>query len=66
MSKLIDGIPVIFPEPSKTCSECGKKDELRPYGRGGAEICFDCASKIPDIVDHNMKIKLFGDKGELL
>ena len=39
--------------------------EVRPYGPNGSEICFDCAEKIPEVVEHNMGIKLFGDKGEL-
>lgn len=48
------------------CSECGKIAEVRPYGPNGAEICFDCGEKIPEIRDHNMGIKLFGDEGDLL
>ena len=28
-----------------TCSDCGQIDDLRPYGRGGAWVCFDCAMK---------------------
>lgn len=27
------------------CEYCGKNDELRPYGRGGAFICFECGMK---------------------
>lgn len=27
------------------CEYCGKVDELRPYGKNGAKICFDCAMK---------------------
>lgn len=27
------------------CELCGKKDELRPYGPGGKNVCFDCAMK---------------------
>jgi hypothetical protein len=27
------------------CELCGKLDELRPYGRGGKNVCFDCAMK---------------------
>jgi hypothetical protein len=27
------------------CELCGKADELRPYGPGGKNICFDCAMK---------------------
>lgn len=65
MSKLVNGIPIIEAEPPMICSECGKIDEVRPYGRKGAEICFDCAEEIKDIVEHNMAIKLFGEPGEL-
>jgi hypothetical protein len=25
--------------------KCGKVDELRPYGRNGANICFSCGMK---------------------
>lgn len=27
------------------CQECGTVTELRPYGRGGMFVCFDCAMK---------------------
>ena len=27
------------------CSDCGNKDELRPYGKNGAWVCFDCGMK---------------------
>jgi hypothetical protein len=27
------------------CEDCGKVDELRPYGKNGANVCFDCAMK---------------------
>ena len=30
---------------SSLCQDCGKHKELRPYGLGGAWICFDCAMK---------------------
>lgn len=28
-----------------TCTDCGEKTELRPYGQGGAWVCFPCAMK---------------------
>ena len=44
----VDGIVVIgFEEeavPAK-CEDCGKMDELRPYGKNAANVCFDCAMK---------------------
>lgn len=27
------------------CEYCGTVDELRPYGKNGAKICFDCGMK---------------------
>jgi hypothetical protein len=27
------------------CEECGAIEELRPYGKGGKKVCFDCAMK---------------------
>jgi hypothetical protein len=29
------------------CEECGKMDELRPYGENGQEICYDCGKNNP-------------------
>lgn len=37
-------------EPAK-CSYCGKIDELRPYGKNAAMICFDCGMK-PENKEH--------------
>lgn len=66
MSFRIGNVAVIVPEPENAkCEECGKMEELRPYGKGGACICFDCAQKIPEIVEHNMNVQLFGKPGEL-
>lgn len=65
MSKRIGEIIIIKAEPEMICHECGKINETRPYGKGGAEICYDCGEKIPEIRDHNMGIKLYGDPGEL-
>lgn len=30
------------PEP---CEYCGKVEELRPYGKNGAKICYECGMK---------------------
>lgn len=27
------------------CTECGKEDDLRPYGKNGAMVCFECGMK---------------------
>jgi hypothetical protein len=39
---------VICEEPEDMCEQCGKKDELRPYGKRvesgrRRRICYDCA-----------------------
>jgi hypothetical protein len=43
---------VVEPLPPEICEECGKLEELRPYGRkkeNGVRkwVCFDCAAKDP-------------------
>src|SRR5258705_537923 len=30
------------------CQDCSKVAELRPYGKGGKFVCFDCAMKDED------------------
>ena len=35
------------PEP---CDYCGSVEELRPYGKNGAKICFSCGMK-PENID---------------
>jgi len=32
----------------RTCMYCGKAKDLRPYGRGGKDICFDCMVADPE------------------
>jgi hypothetical protein len=45
--KKVGGVDVFFiaDEPSNVCEDCGKIDELRPYGKNGANVCFECAMK---------------------
>jgi len=43
MTEILDGVLVIEPETEQMCVYCGKYAETRPYGPGGAEVCFDCA-----------------------
>lgn len=35
----------LLSEAMGVCTDCGKKDELRPYGKNGAMVCFDCGMK---------------------
>lgn len=39
------------PEP---CEYCGKVEEVRPYGKNGDKICFDCGMK-PENKEHTDK-----------
>lgn len=64
MSKRIGNVVIIAPEPPAKCEECGTKAELRPYGKGGARICFNCAMSTPEKkaeTERNMSIRLFGE-----
>lgn len=31
-----------------TCYYCGTSEQLRPYGPGGAPLCFDCMKADPE------------------
>jgi hypothetical protein len=46
--------------PAK-CEDCGKVDELRPYGKNGANVCFDCAMKDEANAAAMFKKRLYGD-----
>lgn len=43
--RLPNGTVVLCVEPPRRCIECGRMAECRPYGKDGAVVCFDCASK---------------------
>lgn len=45
MTKKIGNVIVIESTAPATCTDCGQEDELRPYGKDGAWVCFDCAMK---------------------
>jgi len=63
MSKRVRGIAVIAVEPPRKCSECGRHEECRPYGKNGAQICFECMMKTPESkaeAGRQMKRRLFG------
>lgn len=52
---------VIFARPPSTCSQCGKEAECRPYGPGGASICFACGQLDPKGTERRMAAFLFGE-----
>lgn len=45
MSKRAGKRFVIKEQKPQECEYCHKIRELRPYGRNGANICFECAMK---------------------
>lgn len=45
MSRVRNGKLVIEKEDDEKCECCGKIAELRPYGKNGANVCFECAMK---------------------
>lgn len=65
MSKRVGRVSIIVPEEDRTCQMCGKVAECRPYGHNGQDICGECAETIPEIVNHNLSIVLFGESGQL-
>ena len=59
MSKVVNGIVVIEPEPDGICAYCGKNTELRPYGKNGERICYECGMKDPKTTELKMNEYLF-------
>ncbi len=45
MTKKIGNKIIIEETKPSNCSSCTKIKELRPYGKGGSWVCFDCAMK---------------------
>lgn len=60
---LPDGTEVVFieVEGDDVCEECGKVDELRPYGENYKRICYECGQKNPELTERMMNIVLFGE-----
>lgn len=63
MSKrLSNGMIILREENPQQCDVCGKIAELRPYGKNGECICFECGMKDEPTTRKMMGIVLFGDK----
>jgi hypothetical protein len=45
MSERIGNTFIVKEEELSTCEYCGTVAELRPYGKDGAHICFECGTK---------------------
>lgn len=48
MTHVADGVLVVCAEAAQQCDDCGRVDELRPYGPGGSKICHPCGQKDPE------------------
>lgn len=62
MTKRIGDIVIIEEEEPDFCEYCGKLAELRPYGKNGARICFNCGIKNREETNKNMERILFERK----
>jgi len=60
MTKKIGNIVIIEAEEFDYCTRCGKHDELRPYGKNGARVCFECGMSDKEEMNRQMA-KLFSD-----
>lgn len=45
MTKKVNNTVVIEQTAPSKCTDCGSIDELRPYGKNGTWVCFDCMMK---------------------
>ena len=61
MTKRVKDNLVIEKETSQQCDDCGKIAELRPYGKGGACVCFDCAMEDADEAEKQFEMRLRGE-----
>lgn len=55
MTKRIGNITIICAEEPAKCEFCGKIDELRPYGKNGENICYECGRKDVHTTERKMK-----------
>lgn len=48
MSGRVGDVAVIAAEAERKCTVCMMAKECRPYGKNGAQVCFDCAMATPE------------------
>ena len=60
MTKRVGKKLYIKQESPDTCEYCGKVAELRPYGKGGARICYECGMKDIKTTEEMFERKLAG------
>ncbi len=62
MSERIGDVTLIYAENPQQCNLCGKIAELRPYGKNGECICFECGMKDKETTNRIMNKVLFGEE----
>lgn len=50
----------VMEEPPGKCALCGAVEETRPYGPGGADICFKCGEANPEETKAQFLQQAFG------
>ena len=66
---IVDGQPqqvdaILSVEAKQQCDDCGAIAELRPYGKGGATVCFDCMMKDEAEGQRQMSKHMGWDEGD--
>jgi ribosomal protein L37AE/L43A len=62
MTKRIGDAVLIEQTAPAECSDCGDTGELRPYGKDGAWVCFDCGMKDEDEASRQFGKVLNGER----
>ena len=62
MTKKVGNVLVIEPTTPAECSQCGQIAELRPYGKGGAWICYECGMTDLETTDMEFEKLLNGER----
>lgn len=62
MTKKVGKVLVIEETEPSECSDCHRIEELRPYGKDGAWVCFDCAMKDEEEAKRQFEKLLNGER----
>ena len=65
MSRKIGNAFIICDQEGGICEMCGAKAELRPYGPGGKNVCFDCGMKDEAEAERQFRARLDGREEQL-
>ena len=60
MTRWVGNVLVIEAEEDDKCEYCGKVAELRPDGKNGARICFECGMKDEEETKKNCMLVMAG------